>query len=78
MTTSWAPRRLRIAAEILNACEHEEAIAALIAGVAPKMEQTAVVKLGEVRQAEAALGSVLVGACLLKNSGSRLRRVVIR
>lgn len=53
MTMSWAPRRLRIAAEILNACEHEAAIAALIAGVVPKMERGAVVKLGEVRQAEA-------------------------
>ena len=50
MTTSWAPRRLRIAAEVLNACEHEAAIAALIAGVAPKMERGAVVKLGEVRR----------------------------
>jgi len=54
MMTSWAPRRLPLAAEILNACENEGAITALIAGVAPKMERGAVVKLGEVRQAEAA------------------------
>ncbi len=39
MTTSWGPRRLRVAAEILNACEHEEAIAALIAGVAPRCSE---------------------------------------
>ncbi len=49
IATSWAPRRPRIAAEVLNAYEHEAAIAALIA--APKMERGAVVKLGEVRQA---------------------------
>ncbi len=53
MMTSWAPRRLPLAAEILNACENEGAITALIAGVAPKMERGAVVKLGEIRQAEA-------------------------
>jgi len=53
MMTSWAPRRLRLAAEILTACENERAIKALIAGVAPKMKRGAVVKLGEVRQAEA-------------------------
>jgi len=53
ITKSWGPRRLRIAAEILNACPYEEAIKALIAGVAPKMERGAVVKLGEVRQTEA-------------------------
>src|SRR6266851_6287300 len=53
MTTSWAPRRLRVAAEVLNACPEEADIAALIAGVAPKMERGAVVKLGEVRHAEA-------------------------
>ena len=47
MTTSWAPRRLRVAAEVLNACPQEADIAALIAGVAPKMERGAVVKLGE-------------------------------
>jgi hypothetical protein len=52
MTTSWAPRRLRITAEVLNACPHEAAMAALIAGVVPKLERGAVVKLGEVRQAE--------------------------
>src|SRR3989442_13359406 len=53
MTTSWGPRRLRVAAEILNACEHEEAIAALIAGVAPRMQRGARVDVGEIRQAEA-------------------------
>ena len=53
MMTSWAPRRLRLAAEILNACENEGAIKALIAGVAPKMARGAVVKLGKVPQAEA-------------------------
>ncbi len=53
ISTSWAPRRLRIAAEVLNRCPQEADIAALIAGVAPKMERGAVVKLGEVRQAEA-------------------------
>ena len=57
MTTSWAPRRLRITAEVLNACPHEAAIAALIAGVVPKLERGAVVKLGEVRQAEAEAAS---------------------
>jgi len=57
MTTSWGPRRLRVAAEVLKPCEHEAAIAALIAGVAPKMERGAVVKLGEVRQAEAEAAS---------------------
>jgi len=53
MTTSWGPRRLRVAAEILNACEHEEAIAALIAGVAPRLQRGARVDVGEIRQAEA-------------------------
>lgn len=57
MTTSWAPRRLRIAAEILNACPHEADIAALIAAVVPKLERGTVVKLGEVRQAEAEAAS---------------------
>ena len=52
-STRWAPRRLRVAAEILPACPHEAAITALIAAAAPKMERGAVVKLGEVRQAEA-------------------------
>ena len=42
MTTSWSSRRLRV----LNACEHEAAIAALIATAVPKMERGAVVELG--------------------------------
>jgi len=50
-TTSWAPRRLRIAAEVLNACEHEAAIAALIAIAVPKMERGAVVEIGDLGRA---------------------------
>jgi len=46
MTTSWGSRRLRVTAEVLNACEHEAAIAALIATAVPKMERGAVVELG--------------------------------
>jgi len=46
LKTSWAPRRLRIAAEVLNACEHEAAITALIAGVVPMMQRGTVIAVG--------------------------------
>ncbi len=36
MTTSWGPRRLRVAAEILNACEHEEAVCDLVEARGPE------------------------------------------
>src|SRR5439155_11233400 len=46
--TTWAPRRLRVVAEILNACEHEAAITALIAAAIPKMERGAMVEIGDI------------------------------
>jgi len=48
MSTSWAPRRLRITAEIFTACPQEAGITALIAAAAPKMERGTVVVLGEL------------------------------
>jgi len=48
MMASWGPRRLRIAAEVLNACENEAAIAALITTGVPKMKREAAVELGPV------------------------------
>jgi len=51
MTTSWGSRRLRVAAGVLNACEHEAAIAAQVTAAVPKMERGAVVKVG-IREAE--------------------------
>ena len=46
LKTSWAPRRLRLAAEVLNACEHEAAITALIAGVVSMMQRGTVIAVG--------------------------------
>ncbi len=46
MTTSWAPRRLRVTAEVLNACEHEAAITALVTAAVPKMERGVTVEIG--------------------------------
>lgn len=46
LKTTWAPRRLRIAAEVLNACEHEASITALVTAAVAKMERGSVIEVG--------------------------------
>ena len=43
---------MRMASEVLNACEHEAAVTALIADVVPRIQRGAIVEVG-IRQAEA-------------------------